>query len=661
MIVQLDHENLETNRLCPSPTSAVAGGGGGARRLVGLAVLAALLLAGLYLVSRHNYLLFHGLVEMASVTVSASVFLIWWNARRLIGPDAFFLLATAYLAVAGVDLLHLLAYKGMGIFAAGREANLATQLWVAARYFETFGILLFALDIGRGVRPSRVLLGYGIVVAAVVAAILGGWFPACFVEGEGLTGFKIGSEYVICLGLAVAGLLLWRRRRTLDRSVCRLMLAAIVLSIAAELCFMYYVSVYGLSNFVGHVFKLVSQVPVYVALVRAAVLRPQAVLFADLEEAKGRLAELLSARTNELQQFFDLSPDLLCIVDLEGRLLRVNRAWEAQLGRAPTDLPGASFLAYVHPEDADASQLAMARLIVGGQMHSFVNRQRNQAGDYRQIEWRCVVSGGMIHAVGRDITDHTQAAAALREGNRQLVDSHAKLRQAEEWRDSLVHMVVHDMGSPMQEVLTSMQLLDERFADQPTAAGRELLQGAIQGVAQLRRMAVAMIAVSRIEAGKMPVEPRRLAVRELFAVVARQAERADLSIQTRIAAGGEWLHGDAELVKRILANLVDNAGKHARNEALPVLLAAEPQGDRVRLSVHDHGPGIAPEHRQRIFEKFGLLPSGGVALGVSVGLGLAFCKMAVEIQGGDIGVDSEPGHGSSFWFELPAAEPPAAG
>jgi len=126
----------------PSPPPA------GVPRSPALWVAAAAVLAGLVLVAGFNYLLFHGIVEVAGLAVAFSIFLIVWNTRDVV-PDAFYLLlGVSFLYVGAIDLLHTLAYSGMGVF-PGETADLATQLWLAARYFQAGALLAASLLIGR--------------------------------------------------------------------------------------------------------------------------------------------------------------------------------------------------------------------------------------------------------------------------------------------------------------------------------------------------------------------------------------------------------------------------------------------------------------------------------------------------------------------------------
>jgi len=248
-----------------------------------------LLLSGLYLTSLYSYLLFHSLSEIFSIVVACGIFMIAWNSRQFLDNNYLLFIGIAYLFVGGLDLLHTLAYKGMGVFQA-HGANLPTQLWIAARYIESFSLLIAPLVLGRKLRSSFVLMGYFLVVVMLLSSIFH-WriFPDCFVEGVGLTPFKKWSEYIICLILICSIALLVRKQEQFDRVVLKLLVASIFLTIAAELAFTFYISVYGISNLFGHFCKIVSFYLIYKAIIETGLTKPYDLLFRDLKQSEEAL------------------------------------------------------------------------------------------------------------------------------------------------------------------------------------------------------------------------------------------------------------------------------------------------------------------------------------------------------------------------------------
>lgn len=262
-----------------------------------LALVAAVILAGAALVaSGPAYLVVHGLAEVFSAVVAMAVFLLAWNARRLLVDEPFLVnVGVALLFVGLVDVLHALAYPGMGAFSAwvpgGDTVNLATQLWVVGRGLFALALLLALTLRSRAVRPAAVLVVGTVVTSTLLVLIVTGRFPACFVPGEGLTAFKIGTEGVISVLVTVSGAVLWWRRTRFDPRLVRWVSWAIGLTIASELCFTLYRSPYGTTNALGHLLKIAAYVMLYRALVLLGLREPYATLFRDLKRSETELAE----------------------------------------------------------------------------------------------------------------------------------------------------------------------------------------------------------------------------------------------------------------------------------------------------------------------------------------------------------------------------------
>ena len=255
---------------------------------VRLAAAAAVVVA-LWMCSAVHYLLFHAIVELFSIVVASAAFVIAWHTRRRADSGYALLLGVAYGSVALLDLLHTLGYSGMGLW-AHRAPNLPTQLWISARAVEAASLLLATGFVTRRPKLGALVAGYSATTALLLVLVFAGWFPDCFVEGQGLTAFKRVAEYVLVFVLALGAWALWRRRQAFDVDVLRLLLGAVATSMVAELSFTLYVDPYGFFNFAGHCVKLVSFFLVYKAIVETGLVRPFALLFRNLKRSEEELA-----------------------------------------------------------------------------------------------------------------------------------------------------------------------------------------------------------------------------------------------------------------------------------------------------------------------------------------------------------------------------------
>ena len=243
---------------------------------------------------------------------------------------------------------------------------------------------------------------------------------------------------------------------------------------------------------------------------------------------------------------------------------------------------------------------------------------------------------------------------ALRRQQRELQENYQRLSELERLRDSLVHMVVHDLRSPLLGLSGCLQMLQSDLAGTLEAEQAEDLESALTAAQRLSEMVTSLLDVSRLEAGQMPLNKQDCDVRPVIAGALESLGGLTRGRHVSFVPSDTpvTLCCDPEVTGRIVANLVGNALKFTPASG-EVRVTATPEGNEVRIAVADTGPGIPVEYRERIFEKFGQVEGRQEGRKHSTGLGLTFCKLAVEAHGGTIGVDSEVGQGSTFWFRLP--------
>ena len=243
-----------------------------------------------------------------------------------------------------------------------------------------------------------------------------------------------------------------------------------------------------------------------------------------------------------------------------------------------------------------------------------------------------------------------QLQIQLERQNVELQDNYNQLRKLEALRDSLTHMVVHDMRSPLAIVQMSLEMLKTMLTGLSEPESK-LLEGALRGAQAMNRMTTQLLDVSRLEAGQMPLNNTACDLAAI-AQAALEAISPLLGDRHAVLEAREPLTAvcDAVLLRRVLDNLLSNALKFTP-PGKEITLSIVREGDSAQLAVTDTGPGIPEEFHQKIFEKFSQI--AGEQQSKGTGLGLTFCKLAVEAHGGKIGVDSEVGRGSTFWFTLP--------
>lgn len=273
-------------------------------RNAGVFLLELLVVVALYLTSLYSYLLFHTLIELFTIIVAGGIFVIAWNSRPYVNNNYLLFIGIASVFVALLDLIHTLAYEGMGVF-SGDTSNLATQLWVSAQYLQGLSWLLAPLFLGRRLRLNLQVAAYALVTGLLLLSIFY-WkiFPAAFVPGVGLTEFKVASEYIISFIFLAAIAFLLRRRTDFEPRVWLFVVISLALTIMAEIAFTSYVSVYGGANLVGHLLRWVAFYFLYKAIIETGLVQPYALILRDLKRSDDELrryAETLRAQNEDLQ------------------------------------------------------------------------------------------------------------------------------------------------------------------------------------------------------------------------------------------------------------------------------------------------------------------------------------------------------------------------
>jgi signal transduction histidine kinase len=246
----------------------------------------------------------------------------------------------------------------------------------------------------------------------------------------------------------------------------------------------------------------------------------------------------------------------------------------------------------------------------------------------------------------------------LRRKRRELQESYEALRRLESLRDSLVHMVVHDLRSPLAAISACLEVIKWDAEEQHRRELASDVETALHATRTIIRLVNSVLDVSKMEGTEMRLQ---FAPSDIAAVARESVDELESLVGTRLLVR-DWPDEpvmalvDRDVVARVMQNLLGNALKFTPS-AGSITVAVEANDDMVRVAVSDTGPGIPREYRERVFEKFGQVEAASHGQKFSTGLGLTFCRLAVEAHGGRIGVDSEVGHGSTFWFVLPRNGP----
>jgi signal transduction histidine kinase len=260
------------------------------------------------------------------------------------------------------------------------------------------------------------------------------------------------------------------------------------------------------------------------------------------------------------------------------------------------------------------------------------------------------------------VLEHAAAAIAKERQQRQELERlNAALRQVEQDKNQLTQMVVHDLKNPLTALVGFLELLRlDSLSDEQMM----LVESALRSGKNLSGLISDLLDIGRIEEGHLELDYSTFLPRDLLRECASEMRgwliQDDKTLLLEAPDDLPVLQADLRLLRRVMLNLVSNAIKHTSRGTTIILRArrvapSDPAATgQVAIEVEDNGPGIAPEHLDHIFDKFSKLSGQIQSRQASTGLGLTFCRLAVQAHGGTIGVESVVGEGTTFRVTLPA-------
>lgn len=387
------------------------------------------------------------------------------------------------------------------------------------------------------------------------------------------------------------------------------------------------------------------------------------------------------------RQLFEASPDPAWIV-IDNRFAACNDAAVRALGYATREA-----LLGVHPSkisppqqpdrmDSFVKAEMMMSFALEKSLHRFewVHRRTDGSDFFAEVTLSLVVIENQpaFYAIWRDISDRKAAEQALRNLNEAL-ESRVAMRTAEldkAWQQALesqhaaeaanaaksefLSRMSHELRTPLNVIIGFAQMLTLPGKSSLTEQQADNVQEILKAGQHLLVQVNEVLDLARIESGRieLSLEPLPLAslIKDCVSQVQLLAAARGITIATSLEEAVA-VQGDYTRVKQVLLNLLSNAIKYNRDDR-QIHVAAVATGEQMRVEVRDTGRGISPEQRARLFKPFERLESSYDGIEGS-GIGLALVKRLVEAMGGEIGVDSEEGLGSTFWFILPAATLPS--
>jgi PAS domain S-box-containing protein len=350
-----------------------------------------------------------------------------------------------------------------------------------------------------------------------------------------------------------------------------------------------------------------------------------------------QLFDSLQSAHRRYRELFEDSIDPILITDRKGQLIELNRQAEFIIGLNRDDLRQFNIL-NLHDVDFEKVGEDFKNLSLGEAV-TYESLLRAQTGLEMpiQVYARYIQVGSELNLqwILRDITER---------------------KDLDHLREDLIAMVYHDLRSPLANIVSSLEVLDAMFPPGADETIHSLLTIATRSTDRIQRLTNSLLDINRLEAGQSIGNRQPLVIAELIQevvdTVLPNVENRDLMMTWGVPSGLPEVFADADMLRRILINLLENAIKFTPAKG-KINISARTAGDFVEICVFDTGPGIPPADQDRIFQKFTRLVTKDGPRGL--GLGLAYCRLAVMGHGGEIWVESRPGEGAKFKFTMPIA------
>ena len=361
----------------------------------------------------------------------------------------------------------------------------------------------------------------------------------------------------------------------------------------------------------------------------------------------------------ELDQFFSLGLDMVCIFDINGRMLRLNPAWQRTLGFTDEEMCSRLLADLVYPDDQQHALATLARLRKGTAVTNFEIRFRVKGGGFRWLMAAATpdLQRNVVFAVAADITERKHLEDRLRKQNLELEDQNRRIEAASRMKSEFLANMSHELRSPLNGIIGFTELLYDGKVGAIEARPRELLGRIHKSSKHLLELINGILDLSKVEAGRLELRAERVRlpgiVQEIVDILGAQAAAKKIPIAVTIDPVVETVSTDVERFRQILHNYLSNALKFTPDRGRVAVRISPENAWEFRLEVEDSGIGIAERDKPLLFSEFQQLDSTSGKRYQGTGLGLALTKRIVEAQRGRVGVHSVLGQGSTFFAVLP--------
>lgn len=619
-------------------------------------------------ISSTNYSFFHSLIEIFSIVIACTVIIISFNSYKFAAADYIVLIGTAYTCVALIDLLHVLSFTGMNIF-ANNTANLTTQLGVLSRLVGSVSLLIAFIFINKKFNIRLLISTYTVLLIMFILAIFY-WdaVPVAYVDGVGLTLFKKYVEYIILIALIGSVLALVKNKNHINKKMRIYLLLSIAMSMISEVFFLSYIELNSVFHMLGHVFKTISYYFFYKAVIQVYLREPYESLFYSINNLNKKLADelqnskIIGQKLKESEEkyrelFNNMKSGVVIFKAVnEGEdfeFLEVNKAFmsysklkmEDYIGKRATEIYP-TFEKYRHIDIARRVYATSEPEDIPKYYIDTFNKGWRQGYAYK-------LPTGEVVAILQDVTKTELFKKTIRENKKLLNEA----IEYDRLRTEFFANISHELRTPLSLMLSTIQLqeLNMKKEKQDAKNGR-YLDIVKQNCYRLQRLISNLIDITKIDADFFEINYENCDMvsltEDITSSVAGYIANKGIKLSFHSNTKERYMLCDSDMIERIMLNLLSNAVKFSRPGG-HITVSVYAFDDAVNISVRDEGIGIPPDKLDVIFDRFRQVDKSLTRAQEGSGIGLSLVKSLVEKHKGTITVNSKYGEGSEFVIELP--------
>jgi len=615
-----------------------------------------------YFISKSNYLLFHSLIEIIAISLSFSIMLIAIGTIKICNNKYLSYLSIVSGFVSIIDLFHTMTYKGMNIITS--NSDIPIQLSIVARYYEVLALVVSFYYLKKKINVTKIVIYNSIVVLIILTSIfIVKIFPTCYIEGYGLTKFKIYSGYTISLMFILIIFLLNSNVKFKSNKENKILILAIIFKILSEMSFSFYIGVYDFLNFVGHIMKFVSSYYLYKALLKSIVTNPYSSLIKNLNlkvlEIEMKNEELVLAKGNvekeysKYKRLIDFLPEGVLIME-DYTIAYANNKIISKLGLND----GASII-----------NRSIFELVDSVYKEKIINRLdiKNKNKIANPAEGKLCYNGKNLdveistlfvkHEIGEDC--FISVIRDIYDSKRAIEMEYLLLEKEREdkFKNDFFANISHELRTPINVIYSAVQLEGMYLGKKDIGSIINYNSIIKQNCLRLIRITNNIIDTTKIQSGFFKAKSKNQnivnIVEEITMSITTYSDYKNIHVIFDTEYEEIYVNCDENLIERIILNLLSNSVKYGKQEGNIEVSIYKRNNYSVEISIKDDGIGIPKESHNTIFERFGKVDKSISRNTEGSGIGLYLVKVLVEMQGGSISINSEINQGTEVLIMLP--------